>query len=136
MRQRHILHICIFFITMLAFCAFFSWRLDYLRTTVVLCTAPVSGQLPDESGVLTNYERIVPLSALSFDGIQWHVYLVEETDSVFDPIIARQVPVSVLTTSQTHAAVAGIYSDSDKVVCFSSHPLTKAVVTVEIWEEG
>lgn len=118
------------FILALALLALFCWKLDALRTPQVLCVSPSPGMI-DGSG----YECVLPLEVLSEEGGHWYLYIVEDSNSYFHPVVARRIEVTLLAQSDTQAAVQGIYMGL-RVVRFASRPLDERTVPVQVLEEA
>lgn len=134
MAKQCISRLCTVFFSFMLICTFVSWRLDDLQTPRVVCSSPTWGQLADSEGVITNYNCVVPLESLMGADGNRYIYLVEETNSYFAPLVARRVYVTVLAYSESAAAVSGIFSDDAQVVRFSGRPLIDDTVPVKMWE--
>lgn len=113
-----------------------SWKLDGLRTPQVVCVTPTSGRMADAAGVSQGYSCILPLDALHGEGEERTVYMVENTESFFSPVVARRASVTVEAQTGREAAVRGLPSGNIQIVLYASRALSGKTVPVILWEEG
>lgn len=128
--KRTIARFAGWFVLILAVLALFCWKLDALRTPQVLCVIPSYGMI-DGKG----YECVLPLETLSEENGHWYLYIVEDSNSYFHPVVARQLEVTLLAQSNTQVAVQGLYTGL-RVVRFASRPLGEKAVPVQVREEA
>lgn len=117
------------FLLLMLFFTFATHHLNGLRTPWVLCVAPKPGVIDGR-----RYDAVVPLESV-FSGETAYVYVVEDTLSYFQPMVARQATVRVVASADGSAAVDGLYRDARVVRYASRGPLTGNTIPVRVWEE-
>lgn len=117
----------LFFLLLMLFFTFVSWKLDAIRMPQVLCVEPTPEMVGGKA-----YNMVVPSESIH-SGEEPYVYLVEDSTSYFYPVVARQITVTVLASENGRSAIEGIRAHP-RVVRFADRPLGGGAVPVSVWE--